>query len=170
MNSNSTTARPERARYRALIKQHEGRNYELHAAHVNPANVRTLKTIGFDRCYVRAEGPYLWIPRAPSTWTCSPAMASSGSGEIHPDVCRVLKDFLDLDYPSLVKLEAPLLSGLLAEQLKKRMPVKLGMVFFTNSARKASKPPSNTPAAPRASPPSSLREGLSRADLRLAFD
>ena len=42
---------------RALLKQHEGRNYELHAAHVNPANVRTLKTIGFDRCYVRAEGP-----------------------------------------------------------------------------------------------------------------
>ena len=45
---------------RALLKQHEGRNYELHAAHVNPSNVRTLKTIGFDRCYVRAEGPYLW--------------------------------------------------------------------------------------------------------------
>ena len=45
---------------RALLKQHEGRNYDLHAAHVNPANVRTLKTIGFDRCYVRATGPYLW--------------------------------------------------------------------------------------------------------------
>ena len=45
---------------RALLKQHEGRNYELHTAHVNPANARTLKTIGFDRCYVRAEGQYLW--------------------------------------------------------------------------------------------------------------
>jgi len=43
-----------------LIKQHEGRNYELQSEHVNPANVRTLKTIGFDHCYVRAEGPYLW--------------------------------------------------------------------------------------------------------------
>ena len=44
----------------ALMKANEGRNYELHSAHVNPSNVRTLKTIGFDRCYVRAEGQYLW--------------------------------------------------------------------------------------------------------------
>ena len=29
----------------ALLKEHEGRNYELHAEHVNPANVRTLRTI-----------------------------------------------------------------------------------------------------------------------------
>ncbi|HWI56374.1 MAG TPA: aspartate aminotransferase family protein, partial [Bacillota bacterium] len=43
----------------ALLKEQEGRNYELHEAHINPANVRTLRTIGFDRCYVRAEGPYL---------------------------------------------------------------------------------------------------------------
>ena len=45
---------------RALIEEHAGRNYELQSAHINPANVRTLKTIGFDRCYVRAEGAYLW--------------------------------------------------------------------------------------------------------------
>ena len=41
----------------ALLREHQGRNYELHAEHVNPANVRTLRTIGFDRCYVRAQGP-----------------------------------------------------------------------------------------------------------------
>src|ERR1035437_1074971 len=43
---------------RALLREHEGRNYELHHEHVNSVNVRTLKTIGFDRCYTRAEGPY----------------------------------------------------------------------------------------------------------------
>ena len=41
----------------ALIKANEGRNYELHSKHINPANTRTLKTIGFDRCYVQAQGP-----------------------------------------------------------------------------------------------------------------
>jgi len=45
----------------------------------------------------------------------------------------VLIDFLNANYPSLVKLEAPLLSGLLAAELKKRMPNQLDMVFFTNS-------------------------------------
>jgi ornithine--oxo-acid transaminase len=56
-----------------------------------------------------------------------------GLGRNHPDVRRVLIDFLNADYPSLVKLEAPLLAGLLAAELKKRMPNQLDMVFFTNS-------------------------------------
>jgi ornithine--oxo-acid transaminase len=45
----------------------------------------------------------------------------------------VLTEFLGLNYPSLVKMEAPLLSGLLAAELKKRMPNQLDTVFFTNS-------------------------------------
>ncbi len=56
-----------------------------------------------------------------------------GLGRNHPEVRRILKDFLDAEYPSLVKMEAPLLSGLLAAELKKRMPNDLDMVFFTNS-------------------------------------
>jgi ornithine--oxo-acid transaminase len=117
----------------ALLKKHEGRNYELHSQHVNPANVRTLKTIGFDRCYVRAEGPYLWDVKGTKYLDMLSGYAVFGLGRNHPDVRRVLMDFLQTDYPSLVKMEAPLLCGLLAEELKKRMPNQLDMVFFTNS-------------------------------------
>ena len=117
----------------ALLKKHAGRNYELHAAHVNPANVRTLKTIGFDRCYVRAEGPYLWDITGTKYLDLLSGYGVFSLGRNHPDVRRVLTDFLNADYPSLVKMEAPLLSGLLAEELKKRMPNQLDMVFFTNS-------------------------------------
>jgi ornithine--oxo-acid transaminase len=56
-----------------------------------------------------------------------------GLGRNHPEIRRVLTEFLGLNYPSLVKMEAPLLSGLLAAELKKRMPNQLDMVFFTNS-------------------------------------
>ncbi len=118
---------------RALVKAHEGENYELHAQHINPANVRTLKTIGFDRCYTRAEGPYLWDVAGHKYLDMLSGYGVFGLGRNHPEVRRVLKDFLDLEYPSLVKMEAPLLSGLLAEQLKKHMPSQLDMVFFTNS-------------------------------------
>ncbi|MBP9902173.1 MAG: aspartate aminotransferase family protein [Verrucomicrobia bacterium] len=118
---------------RALLEEHAGRNYELHAEHVNPANVRTLKTIGFDRCYVRAEGPYLWDVQGNQYLDMLSGYGVFGLGRNHPEVRRVLHEFLDLNYPSLVKMEAPLLSGLLAEQLKKRMPNQLDMVFFTNS-------------------------------------
>jgi ornithine--oxo-acid transaminase len=116
-----------------LLKHHEGRNYELQSEHVNPANVRALKTIGFDRCYVRAEGPYLWDVKGEKYLDLLGGYGVFGLGRNHPDVRRVLVDFLNADYPSLVKLEAPLLSGLLAAELKKRMPNQLDMVFFTNS-------------------------------------
>ena len=117
----------------ALLKKHEGRNYELHAEHVNPANVRTLKTIGFDRCYVRAQGPYLWDVTGTKYLDFLSGYGVFTLGRNHPEVRRVLADFLDAEYPSLVKMEAPLLCGLLAEELKKRMPNQLDMVFFTNS-------------------------------------
>lgn len=134
MNASSeTTSASAPLDIRALIKQHEGRNYELHAEHINPANVRTLKTIGFDRCYTRAEGPYLWDVAGHKYLDMLSGYGVFGLGRNHPDVRRVLKDFLDLEYSSLVKMEAPLLSGLLAEQLKKHMPNQLDMVFFTNS-------------------------------------
>ena len=118
---------------RALLQEHEGCNYELHQEHVNPANVRTLKTIGFDRCYTRAEGPYLWDVEGTQYLDMLSGYGVFGLGRNHPEIRRVLTEFLGLNYPSLVKMEAPLLSGLLAAELKKRMPNQLDMVFFTNS-------------------------------------
>jgi ornithine--oxo-acid transaminase len=117
----------------SLLEQHQGRNYDLHASHVNPANVRALSTIGFDRCYVRAEGPYLWDVAGNKYLDMLSGYGVFAMGRNHPEIRRVLTEFLQLDYPSLVKLEAPLLSGLLAQELKKRMLNDLEMVFFTNS-------------------------------------
>jgi ornithine--oxo-acid transaminase len=116
-----------------LLKQHAGRNYELQSEHVNPANVRALRTIGFDRCYVRAEGAYLWDIKGQKYLDLLSGYGVFGLGRNHPDVRHVLNDLLNADYPSLVKLEAPLLAGLLAAELKKHMPNQLDMVFFTNS-------------------------------------
>ena len=132
MSNERTPSRPP-LDIHALIKQHEGRNYELHAAHVNPSNVRTLKTIGFDRCYVRAEGPYLWDVSGAKYLDLLSGYGVFSLGRNHPEIRQILTQFLQAEYPSLVKLEAPLLSGLLAEELKKRMPNQLDMVFFTNS-------------------------------------
>jgi ornithine--oxo-acid transaminase len=118
---------------RSLLQAHEGHNYELHAEHVNPVNVRTLKTIGFDRCYVRAQGPYLWDIAGTRYLDLLSGYGVFGLGRNHPEVRRVLADFLNTEYPSLVKMEAPLLCGVLAAELKKRMPNQLDLVFFTNS-------------------------------------
>lgn len=116
-----------------LIREAEGRNYELHAAHVNPRYAKTLRTIGFDHCYVRAEGPYLWDNHGRRYLDMLSGYGVFNIGRNHPDIRRALMDFLGSDYPSLVQMEAPLLSGLLARELKTRMPNELDYVFFTNS-------------------------------------
>src|SRR5215471_16441701 len=85
----------------ALLKEHEGRNYDLHSRHINPANCRTLKTIGFDRCYIRAEGAYLWDLEGTKYLDFLSGYGVFGLGRNHPDVRRVLIDFLNADYPSL---------------------------------------------------------------------
>src|SRR5262245_24292491 len=85
---------------RALLAEHEGRNYDLHSRHINPANTRTLKTIGFDRCYVRAEGPYLWDVQGTKYLDMLSGFGVFGLGRNHPEVKRVLVDFLECDYPS----------------------------------------------------------------------
>jgi ornithine--oxo-acid transaminase len=42
------------------LEQHKGRAYDLHREHINPVFVKMLRTIGFDKGYVRGEGCYLW--------------------------------------------------------------------------------------------------------------
>lgn len=116
-----------------LIHEAKGRNYELHEAHVNPRFAKTLRTIGFDRCYVRAEGPYLWDSDGRRYLDMLSGYGVFNIGRNHPDIRQALTDFLGSDYPSLVQMEAPLLSGLLAKELKARMPNELDYVYFTNS-------------------------------------
>ena len=41
----------------AWLEQHHGRQYDLHSRAHQPAFVKMLRTIGFDKGYVRGEGP-----------------------------------------------------------------------------------------------------------------
>ena len=97
-----------------LIEDHEVENYALHTAHVNPRFVKVLRTIGFDRCYTKAQGSYLWDQAGRQYLDLISGYGMFALGRKHPAVRKSLEDFMALDYPSLVQMEAPLLSGLLA--------------------------------------------------------
>ena len=58
-------------------------------------------------------------------------------GRGHPVVKQALHEALDLERPNLVTMDCPLLAGLLAEELVKRMPPGLDAVFFSNSGADA---------------------------------
>ena len=116
-----------------LLQEHQGRNYDLHRDHINPQFTHVLKTIGFDRCYEKAQGAYLWDVQGHKYLDFQAGYAVHNMGRNHPAIKQALIDFLQCDYPSMVAFDGPLLSGLLAAELKKRMPNQLDYVFFTNS-------------------------------------
>lgn len=116
-----------------LLAQHEGQNYDLHSKHINPQFSKVLRTIGFDRCYVRAEGAYLWDQHGTRYLDTLAGYGVFNVGRNNPVIRDAIQQFLTTDYPSLVQMEAPLLSGLLADQLKQRAGDHLERVYFTSS-------------------------------------
>jgi ornithine--oxo-acid transaminase len=116
-----------------LLASARGENYDLHEKHVNPRFAKTLSTIGFDKCYTRAEGQYLWDINGRRYLDMLAGYGVFNVGRNNPEIRQTLIDFMESDYPSLVQLDAPLLSGLLARELKQRMPNELDYVYFTNS-------------------------------------
>ena len=118
---------------REIINEARGENYSLHEKHINPRFVKTLSTIGFDKCYTRAEGQYLWDSDGRRYLDMLSGYGVFNFGRNNSDIRQAMIDFMEMDYPSLVQMEAPLLSGLLAKELKQRMPNELDYVYFTNS-------------------------------------
>lgn len=116
-----------------IIDANAGRNYDLHAEHINPRWAKALGIIGFDKCYQRAEGAYLWDAAGNRYLDTLAGFSVFNIGRNHPVVRQALVDFMGLDYPSLVQIEAPLLSGVLAEQLKARVGYGLDRVYFTST-------------------------------------
>ncbi|MSR69532.1 MAG: aspartate aminotransferase family protein [Phycisphaerales bacterium] len=118
---------------RTLIAAHRGEARALHGGHVNPKWAKALKLIGFDNEYVRACGQYLWDSAGRQYLDMVAGYAVCNIGRNHPVVQQALGDFLASGEPSMVAFETPLLSGVLAGELKKRVGRGLDRVFFTNS-------------------------------------
>ena len=111
----------------------QGRQYDLHAEHVNPAFVKMLRTIGFDKGYVRGEGPYLWDKEGNKYLDLLTRWGVFALGRNHPKVKAVLEGIMDRNMANLVRMDCGLLSGLVAEKLTQKTGGDLSRVFFCNS-------------------------------------
>ncbi|HEX8914237.1 MAG TPA: aspartate aminotransferase family protein [Humisphaera sp.] len=119
--------------FNAWIAENRGRRYDLHAKHVNPAFVKMLKAIGFDKEYVRGEGPYLWDAEGNKYLDLLTGWGVFALGRNHPKVKAILRQLLDEDHPNLVRMDCSTLSGLVAEKLTGHAGGDLSRVFFCNS-------------------------------------
>src|SRR5271155_4953055 len=116
--SDSTlTADPIHADFLAWLEQHQDRAYDLHEQHLNPVFVKMLRTIGFDKGYVRGEGCYLWDADGNKYLDLLTGWGVFALGRNHPKVRAILQQLIARDMPNLVRMDCSLLSGLAAEKL-----------------------------------------------------
>ncbi len=120
-----------------VLGRRDGENFRLQAQYMNPQMGRVLKTIGFDRYYVRGEGCYLYDAQGRRYLDFLSGFGVFALGRGHPAVTRALHEALDADLPNLVQMDCALLPGLLAEALVSRSHPGIERAFFTNSGAEA---------------------------------
>ena len=120
-----------------VLRARQGENFSLQARYMNPQMGRVLKTIGFDRYYVRGEGCYLYDAEGRRYLDFLSGFGVFALGRGHPAVTRALHEAIDADLPNLVQMDCALLPGVLAEALVARAHAGIERVFFTNSGAEA---------------------------------
>ena len=95
----------------------QGRQYELHERYINPAFVKMIRTIGFDKGYVRGEGAWLFDAEGNRYLDLLTGWGVFALGRNHPKVRSILEQVLSRDMPNLVRMDCSLLAGLVAEKL-----------------------------------------------------
>jgi len=121
----------------ALLERRARDKFQLHEDHLNGQMVKVLRTIGYDRHYTRAVGPYLFDDQGLKYLDLLSGFGTFALGRNHPTVRKALREVLESEMPNLVQLDVSPLSGLLAEALLETAPDGLEKVFFANSGTEA---------------------------------
>jgi acetylornithine/succinyldiaminopimelate/putrescine aminotransferase len=106
--------------------------FENHLNYMNPQLPKVLKTLGFDRVYVRAEGPYLWDLAGERYLDFLSGYGVFNLGRYHPVIVQTMRDMLEAQDANLVQFDCPHLLGELAKALIERVP-HLERVYFTST-------------------------------------
>ena len=116
-----------------LIEERQSKQYDLYRQYINPSLARVQAIIGFDKIYTRGEGAYLWDAEGNRYLDLLSGYSVFNLGRSHSVIKQAMQEVVALERPNLVKMDCPLLAGMLAEELVKRMPPGLDAVFFGNT-------------------------------------
>jgi ornithine--oxo-acid transaminase len=114
-----------------------GDEHELWARTINPQFVRVLRTIDFDRKWVRSEGAYLFDATGDRYLDLLGGFGMYNVGRNNPRVRDALIEALQLDTPGMLAMGVTALPGLLAAALIERAGGRIGRCLFTNSGTEA---------------------------------
>jgi ornithine--oxo-acid transaminase len=114
-----------------------GDEHELWARTINPQFVRVLRTIGFDRRWVRSEGAHLIDANGDRYLDMLGGFGMYNVGRNNPRIRAALVEALELDTPGMLAMGVTALPGLLADELIRRAGGRIGRCLFTNSGTEA---------------------------------
>jgi ornithine--oxo-acid transaminase len=114
-----------------------GDEHDLWARTINPQFVRVLRTIGFDRPWVRSEGAYLIDAGGDRYLDMLGGFGMYNVGRNNPRVRAALVEALELDTPGMLAMGVTALPGLLADELIRRAGGRIGRCLFTSSGTEA---------------------------------
>jgi ornithine--oxo-acid transaminase len=118
---------------RELIDAHGGQTADLWSRSINPQFVRVLKTIGFDRRWASAEGPYLVDADGMRYLDMLGGFGMFNVGRNNPQVRKVLEEALSLDLPGAPQLGMSPLPPILADQLVRLAGGRIARCQFTST-------------------------------------
>jgi len=114
-----------------------GDEHDLWARTINPQFVRVLRTIGFDRSWVRSEGVYLIDANGDRYLDMLGGFGMYSVGRNNPRIRAALIEALELDTPGMLALGVTALPGLLADELIKLAGGRIERCLFTSSGTEA---------------------------------
>ncbi len=120
-----------------LMAAHSPQNNALYSEHVNSKFARALKIIGFDKTWVTGKGAYLFDDNGDKYLDMLAGYGMFNIGRNNAVVQKALSDFIAADFSSLVQMETPVLCGVLAAELKKRIGYDLAKVYFCSTGAEA---------------------------------
>jgi len=102
--------------------------------YANPQLPKVLKTIGFDKKYVKGEGAYLWDDKGDKYLDLLSGYGVFNCGRYHPVITQALKDMVDAKEANLIQMDCPNLTGQLAKALIERAPSGDRVYFCSTGA------------------------------------
>jgi ornithine--oxo-acid transaminase len=121
----------------ALLSQRAGDAMGLNDAYLNPQLGRIVRTLGFDRVWVRGEGAHLVDDTGARYLDALCGYGVFAVGRSHPTVVAALQDALGAQLPNLPQLGVSLLPGLLAQELVALAPSSIDAFVPANSGAEA---------------------------------
>jgi ornithine--oxo-acid transaminase len=122
---------------RDILTGRAGEEMALNDAHLNPQVGRIVRTLGFDRTWVRGEGAHLIDSQGRCYLDLLSGYGVFAIGRNHPEAIAAVRDTLEAHTANLPQLGVTLLSGVLAEQLLARAPGSVGAMVPANTGAEA---------------------------------